>query len=626
MFVVRPFASLAVMVALLGTNARADDPTTPGFETTVRPLVEKYCLSCHGEKRPKANINFTKFKDDTAIPGAADLWFKVADVLEDGSMPPKGKPTPAQADRERAVALIQTTLDDLEESHDPGRNLIQRLTRDQYNKTIRDLLGLDSHPAEAFPADGGGGGGFDNNASTLFVPPILMEKYLAAATRLLDQADPKYWRFATPADDASNDETAQLCLQQFASRAFRRPAEPREVERFMSLFRAGNARGRLFDDSLRLALRAVLVSPSFLFLVEKIDPQAAEPYRISGYELASRLSYFLWSSMPDDALFELAAKGTLHEPAVIDAQVKRMLADGKSRAFAESFASQWLRVNTLGGVEPDHNRFPTYTAELRDAMAEEPIAFFHAMLREDRPVTDLLGADYTYLNETLARHYGIEGVTGQDFRRVAVTDPGRGGVLGMAAILTLTSYAQRTSPVLRGKWVLEEVLGTPPPPPPPDVKVLPADDRPRDTQTFRQRLEQHRSKPACAACHAKLDPLGFGLESFDPLGRWRSEIGGIKVDAAGVLTSGEKFVGPAELKAILVETKRDLFVRNLTRRTLSYALRRGLEPYDNPTVKEILTKLADRDFRSNVLIGEIVKSFPFQYRRNQGAPRVAAAP
>jgi hypothetical protein len=444
-----------------------------------------------------------------------------------------------------------------------------------------------------------------------------MEKYLAAAANLLDKADAKYWRFVTPADDASKDEAAERCIERFATRAFRRPVEPREVERFMSLFRAGNARGRSFDEALKLALRGVLVAPSFLFLVEKIDANADAPYRISEYELASRLSYFLWSAMPDDTLFDLAAKGTLHEPAVLEGQAKRMLADGKSRAFAESFTSQWLRVNTLGGVEPDAKRFPTYNAELRDAMAEEPIAFFHALLRDDRPVTDLLGANYTYLNETLAVHYGVEGVTGQDFRRVELTDPSRGGVLGMAAILTLTSYAQRTSPVLRGKWVLEELLGTPPPPPPPDVKVLPPDDRPRGDQTFRQRLEQHRSKPACAACHAKLDPLGFGLESFDPLGRWRDEIGGVKVDASGTLTSGEKFVGPAELKEILIKQKSDLFVRNLTRRTLSYALRRGLEPYDNPTVKEIMTSVAEKDYRATVLIAEIVKSFPFQYRRSE---------
>jgi hypothetical protein len=295
-----------------------------------------------------------------------------------------------------------------------------------------------------------------------------------------------------------------------------------------------------------------------------------------------------------------------------------MLADPKSRALAEQFAGQWLRLEMLvKGAEPDRRRFPEYSPELRDAMIEEPIRFFHALVREDGSVLDLIDADYTFANERLAEHYGIEGVDGPEFRRVALDDENRGGVLGMAGVLTLTSYPRRTSPVLRGKWVLEELLGTPPPPPPPDVDTLSQNDRPEDGLTFRQRLEQHRDNPRCASCHARLDPLGFGLENFDAIGRWREEIAEVPVDATGRLTSGQSFTGPAELKRILKESRRDRIVRNLVERMLSYALRRGVEYYDAPTVDLIAAVLEDEDYRSQTLITEVVKSYPFQYRRDE---------
>ena len=300
----------------------------------------------------------------------------------------------------------------------------------------------------------------------------------------------------------------------------------------------------------------------------------------------SALVFRLVVVCPTSELSDLADAGRLHEPEVLALEVRRMLADPKSRAMAEDFAGQWLRVGSLADLaEPDKKLFPEYTPELRDAMVEEAVSFFHAILREDRPVLELLDSYYTFLNEPLAKHYGIEGVTGPDFRRVELKDRRRGGVLGMAAVLTLTSYPRRTSPVLRGKWVLEELLGTPPPPPPAMVKSLPTDDRIRNGLTFRQRLEQHRQKAQCASCHARLDPLGFGLENFDVLGRWRDQVQQKPVDASGKLTTGEEFAGAVALKTILVETKRELFVRNLVERMLSYALRRGLEYYDAKAVK-----------------------------------------
>jgi hypothetical protein len=608
-----PLASALSMLLALPAASRAGD-----FEQGTRPVLEKYCNGCHGGKRPKAGINLARFQDEVSVKRNPDLWQQVIEVIAERTMPPEGKPSPSEEERQRASQGIQALLDSIDHVRDPGPALIQRLTREQYNNTIRDLLGVDSRPADAFPADGGGGAGFDNNASTLFVPPILMEKYLAAAAEVLDRADPARYLIARPGPDLTREDAARICLRDFASRAFRRPVADEEVERLLRLFRYADRRGDPFEQAVKLALRAVLVSPNFLFLVERERPEAEGFYRVGPYELASRLSYFLWSSMPDKELFDLAAGGRLHEPAVLDRQVRRMLADPKSRALARDFAGQWLRVGSLANAaEPDRRRFPDYTPELRDAMVEEAVTFFHALLREDRPVLDLIDADYTYVNEPLAKHYGIEGVTGPEFRRVELKDPNRGGVLGMAAVLTLTSYPRRTSPVLRGKWVLEELLGTPPPPPPPMVKALPQDDRPRNGLTFRQRLEKHRSDASCASCHAKMDPLGFGLENFDPIGRWRTQVADQPVDASGELTTGEEFQGPAELKRILKDQKRDLFVRNLSGRLLSYALRRGLEYYDQPIVKDLAAKLAAGDYRSTVLVAEVAKSFPFQYRRNE---------
>ena len=609
----------AAALVLLGLAALDPAPARgDGFDQNVRPLLQQHCLRCHDGVKPKGDVNLAKFADEESLRGDPDLWLRVVDALVDRTMPPPGnRAGPSVDGRQHAADSIRAILDAVDGIKDPGPSVIQRLTRRQYNNTIRDLLGVDTHPADAFPADGGGGAGFDNNATTLFVPPILMEKYLAAAADVLNKADPARYLVARPGPGLSREEAARRCIAAFATRAFRRPVEPIEVDRLMRLFQRGIARGDSFESAVRLALRAVLVSPSFLYLLDRDRTDVEGPYRVSDHELAWRLSYFLWSSSPDQELSKLAEAGRLHLPEVLALQVRRMLADPRSRELAEDFAGQWLRVGSLADLaEPDKRLFPEYTPELRDAMVEEAVSFFHAILHDDRPVVELLDSSYTYLNESLAKHYGIEGVTGPDFRRVELTDHRRGGVLGMAAVLTLTSYPRRTSPVLRGKWVLEELLGTPPPPPPAMVKSLPADDRIRNGLTFRQRLEQHRTKAECASCHARLDPLGFGLENFDVLGRWREQVQQKPVDASGKLATGEQFVGPVALKSILAETKRELFIRNLVERMLSYALRRGVEYYDSPAVKQIMAELEANDYRGAALVTAVVESFPFQYRRN----------
>ena len=604
---------LIFVFAALGLGHAAE----PAFESDIRPVLEKNCFNCHGPKKAKAGVNLSLFSDGASIQRDPDLWLKVMSQLHERIMPPEGKPQPSLDERDRVVQWIEHALDNLDASQiarDPGRKVIHRLNRLEYNNTIRDLLGVDISPADKFPADGGGGGGFDNNADTLFIPPILMEKYLAAADEILAQSNLKKISTFQPGLLRSESSAARKNLEVFLPRAFRRPATREDIDPLMSLFDLSKQAGAAYDDSLKLAVKAVLVSPNFLFRVE-MEQSAPEPYPLNDYELAVRLSYFLWSSMPDDKLFKLAGEKRLRQPKILEAQVRRMLQDAKARSFAENFTGQWLGVRRLETtVQPDAQRFPGYTPALRKAMQMEPSEFFLSLLRDDASLLKLLDADYTFANEELAIHYGIAGVVGEKMRRVTLNDANRGGVLAMAGVLTLTSYPLRTSPVLRGRWVLDEILGTPPPPPPPLVPSLPPDDKSKEGQTLRQQLEKHRSKAECAACHQRMDPLGFGLENFDAIGRWRTKIGDDPIDANGVLTTGEKFEGPAELKTILL-AKKETFIRNMTERMLAYALGRGLEFRDRPAVKQIMAAQAQDDYLSSTLILEIVKSYPFQYRR-----------
>jgi hypothetical protein len=611
---------LALAGVGIARTAHSEPQPTPQakFEQSAKPLLTQYCGNCHGPQKGAGGINLARFTEVTAIQKDQTTWRKVLHQLRDRAMPPRNAPQPSTQQRELLVEWLTQTLDNVDEGlleKNPGRVLIHRLSRAEYNNTVRDLLGVTSRPADQFPADGGGGGGFDNNADTLFIPPILMERYLSAAGEIVRDAPKERIFFLKPSKKLPARTVARKILSFFSSRGFRRPVEPAELNGLMRLYDQSIAKRVKHEDAVRYALKAVLVSPSFLFRVEKDQP-SAEPYLVNDYELASRLSYFLWSSMPDDELFKLAGTKRLHDPKVLDAQITRMLKDPKADAFAESFVGQWLRIRELQtSAQPDPRRFPMYTPSLRDAMYQETVQFFGSVLRENRSLLTLLDADYTYLNEELARHYGVDGVKGPELRRVSLTDKNRGGMLTMASVLTITSYPQRTSPVLRGKWVLEEMLGVQVPPPPPNAGGLPADDAPKAGQTFRQRLELHRQKPECASCHSRMDPIGFGLENFDAVGRWRTKIGTEAVDASAVMPTGEKFQGAGELKQIILARK-DEFARNVTEKMLAYSLGRGLEPYDIPTVRRITRTLAEDGYRSETLVREIVKSYPFQYRKN----------
>jgi hypothetical protein len=425
-------------------------------------------------------------------------------------------------------------------------------------------------------------------------------------------------------DPNSGSACVERIVSTLARHAYRRPVTKSEVASLVKLVGMAKGEGMNTEQGLQLAIQAMLVSPHFLFRVER-DPNPVDPaqvHRISDIELASRLSYFLWSSMPDDELLGLAEANKLHAPAVLDAQVARMLADGRSAALADNFAGQWLETRNLDSVKPDPQKFPDWGPELRDAMKTETRMFFESVLREDRPLSEFLDARYTFLNERLAKHYGIAGVAGPEFRRVELNTNQRGGILSQASVLTVSSYPTRTSPVIRGKYVLQNILGAPPPPPPPDVPQL-DEEAVGNTGSLRQQLEKHRANATCASCHNRMDVLGFGLENYDAIGKWRRMDGKFPVDASGTLPGGKSFSSPAQMRALL---KADLseFSRCLIEKLLTYALGRGLERYDRRTVDRLNRDLAAAGYGLQTLIHEVVGSLPFQSRRGEAAPKEVA--
>ena len=411
------------------------------------------------------------------------------------------------------------------------------------------------------------------------------------------------------------DACVPRILNSLASRAFRRPVTTAEMSNYIALARQAQRDEQSLDEGLAVGIQALLVSPDFLFRIERnrTTSAGADVQRISQHELATRLSYFLWASMPDAALRLAADLGTLRDPAVLEAQVRRMLRDPKAASLAEQFGGQWLQFRALESMTRNRERYPDFDEYLRQSMRRETQTFVEHVIREDRSILDFIDARYSYLNERLARHYGIEGVAGPEFRRVDLTGTPRGGVLTHASVLAVSSYATRTSPVLRGKWVLDNLLNAPPPDPPADVPNL-DEKQIGTTASLRVQLEQHRKDPICAACHRRMDPLGFGLENFDAIGAWRTSDGAFPIDAKGVLPGGHEFNGPEELRAVLVKQP-DAFARCMTSKLMTYALGRGLERYDTRTVNTIAGRLPAKDYRFSALVIEIVNSLPFQARK-----------
>jgi hypothetical protein len=421
-----------------------------------------------------------------------------------------------------------------------------------------------------------------------------------------------------PASNADEVPCAKKIIATLARRAYRKAVSDGEMERLLGFYQQGRNEGS-FDQGIESALRFLLTDPKFVFRFER-DPAnvaAGSAYRVSDLELASRLSFFLWSSIPDDELLTVAAQGKLHDPAVLEAQARRMLAEPRSEALVQNFAGQWLYLRNVRGANPNIEEFPDFDDNLREGFRKETELFFDSIIHEDRSVMDLLNADYTFVNERLARHYGIAKVYGSRFRRVAITDDARRGLLGQGSFLLVTSYATRTSPVLRGKWILENVLGTPVPPPPPNVPALKDNAPGAKPLSVRERLEEHRKNPACAVCHKIMDPVGFALENFDAVGQWRDVDAGNPIDASGVLVDGTKVDGPVALRNAIAK-RPETFAGTMTEKMLTYALGRGVEYYDMPAVRQIVREMAANDYRFSSLVLGIVKSAPFQMRVKKG--------
>jgi hypothetical protein len=759
-------SSFAVLgVACLQTSVHASQKkpqvSAATFMGDVKPLIVKYCISCHGGSQPTAGLNLSTFDTPDSVLNDSTIWSKVVDRLTSVQMPPQGLPQPSAAARQRALSWIQIALKNQCRLADPGRVTIRRLNRVEYDNSIRDLTGLNVHPSDDFPSDDVGYG-FDDIGDVLSISPLLMEKYLSAAehvARLIIQApgagvkhveladmadvkgttqlgdgfrefstesratktvdlptggsfrlktfaygdlagtelpklevtidkqkaatfevgaekqDPKlyetpvsldagkhvigvaftndyynthdpvghqdrnlYVRYLEldgpenvgesttpiyrhiipnrPSDPVETVPFARKYIHNFAYRAYRRPVTTEELDRLMKLFQVGFKNGGSFDAGMQIAIEGVLVSPNFLFRVE-LDPKnnGSKVRPLNDYELASRLSYFLWSTTPDDELLDLAATGKLHRQEVLNAQVKRMLLDPKASALADNFAGQWLQLRKLAIIEPNPKQFPGIDNEMKGYMATETKMFFTSILKENKPISDFIDANYSYINGPLAKIYGISGVTGNNFQKVAMEEP-RGGVLTQASVLTVTSNPTRTSPTKRGKWVLEQILGTPPPPPPPGVAQINDEKKLISGATIRKLMEEHRKNPMCAACHAKMDPIGFGFENFDAVGRWRTKDGSFDVDTTGTLPSGQSFKGATDLKKILLKDQ-PAFARALAEKLLTYGLGRGVESSDKCSIDAIVKKAGENDYRFESLLIAVIDSDPFRKRKGE---------
>lgn len=631
--------------------AKPRTPIQASYEDEVRPVLALLCFSCHGDKKSKADLNLERLASGESALLHAEMWDKALERINAHEMPPEGSRQFSDPQRDTVRRWIQKVprapetdctklATDKTQNFYRGYVMSRRLNQTEYNNSVRDLLGVDLKPGSIFPADGSGGEGFNNNGDALFTSPILMEKYLEAADLVMSavlhegKALPDAAKQAmsrngiTPAaiekarqqllsvkpdDKLSPRDAARQIVSSFTRRAFRRPVVEGEIERLLSMFDHAHKRGDSYEASLRLSLKAVLISPNFLFLVEP-EPEQEGVYRLGPFPLASRLSYFLWASLPDEELLSLAQSGKLHDRGVMRTQIRRMLADPRAKAMGESFAIQWLGLEPLGNtVKPDPKKYPQFDDALLAAMRDEAVYLFHDVVSNNRSLITLIDSDHTFMNERLAAHYGVKDVKGSAMQRVTLADRRRGGVLGLAAVHTVTSYPLRTSPVLRGKWVLEELLGSRVPPPPPNVPTLPADEEKHVGLTMRQQLEQHRKNPECASCHSRMDPLGFGLENFDAIGQYRTQISGEMIDSSGILPSGEKFSNPQELKAVLLNKKEEI-VRNLARKMLGYALGRSLNKFDQCVIDDAMKAMKADDYKAITLIETIVLSHPFQHR------------
>ncbi len=667
------------------------DANEPDFDRDVLPTLKKHCYGCHGNgAKPKGGVNLAKFTTSAEAAKGAAVWVEVLATVRAGEMPPEGKPKLTESERKTLVLWLEKSVaaPGLGGVRDPGKPTLRRLTRTEYNNTVRDLLGLSTDvfmfperlpfqkpyfdpasgkmPAKltvgaieyggkvpsllkqaGIPGDARAEHGFSNRGDVQNFGPLQFEKYVEVADQIL--STPKLSASApklAPLLGATGRPAVKTALVPFLTRAFRRPPTDAAVEAYLKPYDIARKQGADHGTSVRETLRAVLSSPEFLFLAEAGESRSGPVAKLDGYEVAARLSYFLWASGPDDELLAAAKAGQLADPAGIEKQTRRMLRDPRVRELSETFAVQWLRLNELWAAQPDRSFKSFYggpqgKGTLHADLMAEALLLFETVMIEDRSVLDFVAADYGYVNARLAAHYELAkefepaftaagvrvkpGLTGAELQkakaalnrtwiRVKWPDQSRGGFLTCGAVLTVTSLPQRTSPVKRGAWVLGTIFNRPPQEP--AVAVAPLDSRSTSEsgKTVRQKLEIHRKDPSCSACHAKIDPPGFALESFDPVGRFRTSDHKLPIDARGTLPDGRSFDGPAEFKATLLADK-PAFAKAFAGHLLSYALGRKLEHFDEPALEEIAAAAGKDGYRFSRFIVAVVTSYPFRHTR-----------
>ncbi|QDV11343.1 hypothetical protein CA51_12050 [Rosistilla oblonga] len=631
---------LAIAVALTfghssasAVDAKALEKWKKDFNESVLPIIQSRCIECHRGEDADGEFDLAKFPSGEEVAKQMGIWERVGKRVRLKEMPPEGSP---QLNDEQKSAfhrwLDSQPKEDLcsqianEETQAWYRGVVmsRRLTRTEYLNAVRDATGVAVDPRFEIPSDGAGGEGFDTNGDSLFTSPIHVEQYLAVAADVIGRAiaDPASTENAplqltlpgkaADGSELSAEQAARATLGRFARRAWRRPIADEEVDRLMQLFAAVQADGKDYKQSIAEPLKAVLLSPNFMFVVESESAEGGVQ-RLTPHQLAMRLSLFLWSSIPDEQLLARADAGELDTPEQIIAETRRMLDDPKARYLGENFGLQWININNLlTNIRPDAEVYPEYNRQLAEDLREEAILTIANVFREDRSLLELIDAPYVYANDRIAKHYGLNAADGADWQPLDTGETGRGGVLTLGATLMATSYPRRTSPVLRGRWLLEDILGSRVPPPPPGVPALEAAETEK-VVSLRERLEIHRKNPECASCHNRMDPLGFGLENFDALGRWRESENGFTIDAGGKLPSGESFTGPSELKKVVLKRSHD-FEKHFVKKLLGFALGRGLNKFDQCVIEDCMKALKEQDHRAAAIIETIVVSYPFQHR------------
>jgi hypothetical protein len=624
----------AILLLCSSATVRAQEE----FGREIRPILKTHCFSCHGSQSQKGKLDLERYLQLSQVVNDIKTWQAVAEKVGEGAMPPRDKPQLGEKERALLVGWVSRLVKQVEtaEPTDPGPSFPRRITRREYRNAVRDLLHFEAD-VESYLPEARSQSGYDNQIGQLTFPPELLEKYLLLADSVVEGAS---WNLGNIRNkepinrwhkvwEGENKLTARQAAEQnlrnLARLAFRRLPDDREVELLLKPFDRSREVRKDFFHNQRYAIKALLVMPQFLYRVESL-PADEKPVAVDDYELAGRLAAFLWSSVPDPELMDVAAAGDLHKPDVLREQVRRMLKDPRGSRLAAEFPEQWLFGRQQTHLL-DQVKFPDYTPGLAKASSDELTHVFAKLIREQRGLIELIDADYTFVNEDLANLYGIKGIKdapeikNRKMQEVKLTDRRRGGLLGMAIAHQKTSMPSRTSPTNRGKWVLDALLGTPPLPPPPEVNNS-VDGNAQDPEgrplTLREKLDQHgKQGTSCANCHLKMDPLGYALENFDPIGRWRDKDGSQPVQNTGKLPDGTELNGIESLKQVLLQRK-NMFVRNLVGHLLTYALGRDLQAYDLPTVRRITTAVTEKQYRADVLIEEIVLSYPFLHKR---APR-----